>query len=133
MAKRGGAGELPEAIEHLVDLLRGWGPVGARRMFSGFGLFRGDLMFGLVLGDTAYFKVDDGSRAEYEAAGSEPFRYQRSGRTVALSYYAVPPDVLDAADMLARWATEAHAAAARAAARKRRPGRARADRAGKSG
>jgi len=49
-----------EYIVHILDLLRRWAPVAARRMFGGHGLFRGGLMFGLVADDALYFKTDDG-------------------------------------------------------------------------
>ena len=101
-------------VRHLLDLFEEFEGVSARRMFGGQGLFRHDLMFGLVFDDTLYFKVDDGNRAEYEARGLPPFRYEKKGRTIALSYYQAPEDALDDADMLAAWARRAWEAALRA-------------------
>src|SRR5271166_2590320 len=95
--------EPSEFVTHLLDLLRRWGPVAARRMFGGHGLFRGGVMFGLVTGETVYFKTDDGNRGDFEAAGMSPFRYQRTGKSVALSFHEVPPDLLDGDDALATW------------------------------
>lgn len=108
-----------EFIEHLTDLLRRWGPVGARRMFGGHGLFRGGLMFGLVSNETLYMKTDAGNRPDYEAAGMEPFRYQRAGKTVALSFHEVPADLLEAGDALTPWAERAYEAALRSSRRAR--------------
>jgi DNA transformation protein and related proteins len=113
--------EPADYIVHLLDLLRRWAPVSARRMFGGHGLFRGDIMFGLVAGDELFFKTDDGNRPDYEAAGMPPFRYTRAGKSVALSFHTVPPDLLDAGDELAPWAERAYAAALRA----RKPARSR--------
>jgi len=125
--RRRGAAEPGEAIEHVVDQLGGWSRVEARRMFSGYGLFRDGLMFGLFVRDTLHFKTDDGNRGDYEAAGMAPFRYRRGGRTVALGYHAVPAEAVDDPDMLAAWAEKSFAAAARKAAdarrRAARPGR----------
>ncbi|MGH6968698.1 MAG: TfoX/Sxy family protein [Stellaceae bacterium] len=120
---RGKAGS-GETIEHIVDLLRGWSQVDAKRMFSGHGLFRAGLMFGIVIRDVPYFKTDDGNRGDYEAGGMTPFRYQRGAKRVALGYHAVPAEALDDSDMLAAWAEKAYAAAVRKAAR--RPKRATA-------
>ena len=60
--------EPEEFVIHLLDLLRRWAPVAARRMFGGYGLFRGGIMFGLVSDETLFFKTDAGNRDQYEAA-----------------------------------------------------------------
>jgi DNA transformation protein len=110
----GGAREATQSIAHIVDLLHPWAAVGARRMFSGIGLFRDGVMFGMVMRDTLYFKTDDANRGDYEAAGMAPFAYRRGDRgTVATSYHAVPLDLLDDGDELAVWAARAYDAALR--------------------
>ncbi len=109
-----------ESIAHIVDLLRGWSPVDARRMFSGYGLFRDGLMFGIIIRDVLHFKTDDDNRGDYEAAGMAPFQYSRGDKRVALGYHAVPAEALDDDDMLVAWADKAYAAAVRKAARGRK-------------
>jgi DNA transformation protein and related proteins len=101
-------------VAYVVDLLRGWAPVAARRMFGAHGLFRGDLMFGLVVDDTLYFKTDAINRGDYEAAGMLPFSYARVGRdAVIMSYHAVPSDLLEGDGALIAWAERAYAASLR--------------------
>jgi DNA transformation protein and related proteins len=101
-----------EFLDHVADQLRGFGPIAIRRMFSGAGLFRSDLMFGLVAGDVLHFKVNDANRPAYLAAGAKPFTYRRLGGPAHLtSYYEVPAEILDDADALAEWARAAWAAA----------------------
>jgi DNA transformation protein len=101
-----------ELLDHIADQLRGFGPLAFRRMFSGAGLFRDGLMFGLIARDVLYFKVGEANRGAYIAAGSKPFTYQRLGRDATLtSYYEVPADVFDDPDRLAEWARAACAAA----------------------
>ncbi|MDE2229516.1 MAG: TfoX/Sxy family protein [Alphaproteobacteria bacterium] len=98
-------------------------------MFSGYGLFRDGLMFGIVIRDALHFKTDDDNRGDYEAAGMAPFRYQRGNKRVALGYHAVPAELLDDSDRLAEWATKAYAAALRkAAGRPRQAANARSER-----
>ena len=85
-----------EYLAYVVDLLRHWAPVAVRRMFSGHGLYRGDVIFALIINDVLYFKTDALNRPAYEAAGMAPFSYTRSGRpTVITSYHAVPSDLLE--------------------------------------
>jgi DNA transformation protein len=104
-----------EYVDHLRDLLRRWAPVAPRRMFGGWGLYRGEIMFALVVADSVYFKTDAANRGDYEAAGMAPFSYARAGKTaIVMSYHALPPDLLEAEDALAEWAERAYQAALRA-------------------
>ncbi len=89
-------------------------------MFSGYGLFRDGLMFGIVIRDVVHFKTDDENRGDYEAAGMAPFRYARGSKRVALGYHAVPAEALNNGEALAAWADKAYAAAVRKAARGRK-------------
>ena len=100
----------------MLDLLGPLAPV-ARRMFSGVGLFHGGVMFGLLVRDAVYLRVDDLTRERFEQAGSRPFSYRRGEREVSLSsYYLVPEDLLDHQEELLRWTQDAIAASRRAAA-----------------
>ena len=98
----------PEFRDYLLELLEPLGRVVARRMFSGVGLFREDVMFAIIVDDVVYLKVDEESRAGHEAAGSQPFSYMRDGRRRGLqSYWRVPDEVLEDEDKFASWARRA--------------------------
>src|SRR5262245_19131222 len=99
-------GFLTYALDQLtsVDQLR------ARPMFGGFGLYAGDLFFGILAADVLYLKVDDTNRADYKKAKSPPFR-PFANRPMSMSYYAVPLSVLEAAPILASWARRSIAVA----------------------
>ncbi|MHA1538423.1 MAG: TfoX/Sxy family protein [Alphaproteobacteria bacterium] len=101
----------PEFLDFLKDQLNAFGPVTPRRMFGGAGLFRDNLMFALIAQDTLYFKIDERNRPDYEAAGMAPFTYEGKGKKMQMSYYEVPPDVLEDPADLAGWARKAFAAA----------------------
>ncbi len=117
-----------EFADHVVGRLLPFGPVAARRMFGGFGVYLDDVMFGLIGWNTLYFKVDDANRGDFERAAMAPFTDEGKTRPVRLSYYQVPNDVFDDPERLAEWAAGAVAAARRAkdarkpARRRRRPG-----------
>lgn len=89
--------------DYAVERLSPFGDITSRSMFGGWGLFDQDVMFALISGASLYFKVDDSTRAAYEAAGSESY-----GR---MPYYEVPGDVLEDAARLESWTTEAIAVA----------------------
>ena len=104
-----------EFVHFIVENLQSLGPVLAKRMFGGHGLFLHNVMFGLIAWDTLYFKVDEGNRPAYDARGLSPFSYvSQQGRASTMSYYEAPPEGLDESDVLLSWAREAYAAALRA-------------------
>lgn len=105
--------------DEVVGRLLPFGPVSARRMFGGFGIYVDGVMFGLIGFDELYFKVDDGNRDDYLSAGAGPFTYRRGQRRVEMSYYRVPDEVFADGGTLAEWAEGAYQAARRAKGAKR--------------
>ena len=93
-------------LDYLLDQLSGWGGVSIRRMFGGAGLYRDGKMFGLVADDTAYLKVDDSNRNDFVQAGSRPFR-PNPDKPGVMSYYEIPPEVLEQPDELVEWSERA--------------------------
>lgn len=97
-----------EFLNYVVDQLRLWNKVSVRRMFGGAGLYYEGKMFGLIADDVAYLKVDDSNRADFVKAGSAPFApYPEKGMSTVMSYYEIPPEVLENPAELARWAQRA--------------------------
>ena len=108
-----------EFAEHLRDLFGALGQLHIRRMFGGVGLFIDDAMFGLVGDETIYMKTDDELARAYSAAGSEPFTYSGSGRSIEMSYWRLPDSALDDPDEALDWARRSLVPAELAAAQKR--------------
>lgn len=104
-----------EFVAFVVDQMQGVGPVQAKRMFGGFGLFLDDLMIALIAGNTLYLKVDSQSQGLFESQGLLPFTFERAGKAVAMSYFQAPEDVFEEPAAMSRWGNEAYAAALRAA------------------
>lgn len=100
---------------YVLEQLDPAGMITSRRMFGGVGIYCDGHFFALIDDDTLYFKVDASTRPQFEAAGSTPFRPYGDDRT--MSYYTVPPDVLEDADELASWVRNAVGVARRAATR----------------
>jgi DNA transformation protein and related proteins len=94
------------------------GPVSARALFGGFGLYLDGVMFGLIAQGAVYFRVDDRNRQDYVAAGAAPFTYGSKGKPIEMPYWRVPPTIWDDMAPLAGWAMAAHEAARRARAAK---------------
>ncbi|MDY7229067.1 TfoX/Sxy family protein [Hyalangium rubrum] len=112
--------QLDSFVQYTLELLEPLGPVQARAMFGGWGVYSGGMMFGLIGNGRLYLKVDDVTRPAFEAAGCEPFVYD-SGKgkpPVAMSYWTPPADASDDSHALLPWARRAVEAAQRAAAKK---------------
>lgn len=111
----------------VVEQLEPLGQVRIRNMFGGAGVYFDDLMFGLIAGETLFFKVDDRNRPDFEAEGMGPFLYEPpSGKAIAMSYYELPERLYDDPDELVDWARKAlNAALASKAAKpvKKKPAR----------
>lgn len=101
-------------VDFVLELLRPWRPVTARRMFGGHGVYHAGVMFALLADGQLYLKVDDESRAVFEAARLSPFEYEAKGRRVALSYYRAPDAMLDEPELAHEWAERGWQAALRA-------------------
>ena len=93
-----------EFVDYVIDQLRGWGEVTARRMFGGAGLYCEGVMFGLIADDVAYLKVDDSNRDDFVKAGSTPFNpYPDKVKSAVMDYYEIPVDVLENPELLGKW------------------------------
>lgn len=106
-------------LEHLIELLAGAGPVTARRMFGGAGIFADGTMFALVAADVLYFKADPESEARFSDEGMTPFTYEGRGKAVVMSYWQAPDRLYDEPDEMTEWARAALAAARRSQAKSR--------------
>jgi len=94
--------------ELIADLLAPVGVIAIRRMFGGAGVTAGGVTFAILADDTLYFKVDDTTRAKYEAEQMAPFTYTSKSGTHALSsYWRCPDRLFDELDEMHTWAREA--------------------------
>lgn len=76
-----------------------------RKMFGGYGLYHRDRFFGILYKGRLYFKTHTRSREKYLAYDMSPFRPNET--QTLRTYYEVPPDLLEDAELLTRWAQEA--------------------------
>ena len=111
-------------VESVVESLRTFGPVEARFMFGGWGLYHEGLFFGLVADDVLYLKTDVKNRREFEARGLEPWIFKaKDGTPTETQYRQAPEEGFEDAAVMAKWARSAYGAALRAAAKKAKQGR----------
>ncbi len=101
-------------VDHALDLLALAGPVQARRMFGGYGLYVGGAMLGLLDDDELFLKTDDACRPEFVAAGCRQWIYPGAEGPVPGSYFRPPDDAHEDAESMLPWARLALGAARRA-------------------
>jgi len=91
--------------DHVVrDLLAHLPEITSRVMFGGWGLYQSGVIFGIIAGGELYFKVDDTNRADFERSGSQPFVYAQGNRKpAAMSYWAVPGEIMEHKEKLREW------------------------------
>ncbi|HSD18301.1 MAG TPA: TfoX/Sxy family protein [Thermomonas sp.] len=102
-----------EYLDYLHDLFSAFAAVTTRAMFGGHGVYRDGVIIALVIDETLYLKVDDATRAAFEAEGSAPFVYEAKGKVVPLSYWSTPEAALDSPQDFRPWAQRAWEAALR--------------------
>jgi len=110
-----------EFIEYLKEVFVHFGPIEARKMFGGYGIYHKGTMFGLVAQETLYLKASGDLIKKFEARGLGPFEYDKGNKVVKMSYYLAPDEILDDPDEAAIWAKQAYAVALRAKAKNKRP------------
>ena len=69
--------------------------------------------FAWVMGNSLYLRAGDGTRAEFEAHGAQPFSYStKKGLVLVRKFYTAPEFLMDDPEQLLAWAKKAIAAAA---------------------
>jgi DNA transformation protein len=112
---------LPGVVSHFVRRATSLGPVEARPMFGGYGLYLDGVIFALEADGCIWLKVDDEAKTQFAAAGSRAFVYRGKNRPVEMSYWSLPAGAEADAAAFLRWTKLALAAARRSAAHKRAP------------
>ena len=64
-----------EFVLYVVELMQSLGPVRAKSMFGGHGIFLEGLMFGLVADSVLYLKVDKETENEFKDRGLTSCRF----------------------------------------------------------
>jgi DNA transformation protein len=94
----------------LEDALADIPDITARAMFGGYGIYKNQVIFAIVVDDELYMKVGDNNRADYEKRGSHPFVYTAKGKEMSMSYWQLPPEILEESEIMSEWIEKSLAA-----------------------
>ena len=103
-----------EFVEFVTEQMSFIGGLRVRAMFGGYGVYRDDRIFAIIVDDRLYFKADSITRAEFEAKGLSPFTYVARGKSVTMQYFEAPPEVFEEPETMRSWVQKAYGAALRA-------------------
>lgn len=97
------------------DLFGGVSGVTSRPMFSGWGIYRGGVIFAIIAGGVLYFKADNRNQDDFVEYDSKPFTYTMpNGKTTILSYWELPEAVSEDKMILKQWVKKTVEASMRA-------------------
>lgn len=77
----------------------------SKRMFGGYGLYAGEVFFGIVFDGRLYFKTHPDTLDDYLAHHATVFA--PSEKQILKNYREVPVDILEDGECLALWARKA--------------------------
>jgi DNA transformation protein len=91
--------------DFVLDQMSDLPGVVCRAMFGGYGLYRGEVFFGILHKGRLYFKTDTATAGAYRERGMKPFR--PNATQTLKTYYEVPVEVIEDQEALAVWADRA--------------------------
>ena len=93
-------------VKELLEPLGGG--LSSGNFFGGRELRYHGRQFAWIIGSTLYFRVNDDTRPDFEAQGSQPFSYTtKKGEVVVRKFYTAPEMLLDDAEQLLAWSRRA--------------------------
>ena len=96
-----------EFVEYIVEILSRDGIIRAKAMFGGYGIYKNNTIIGLIIENELYFKTNKDTEKDYQEYNSEPFSYDKNGKTVKMSYWKVPEEILENRQLLNEFANVA--------------------------
>ena len=109
----------PDFVTHALELVAGVGPVEARRMFGGHGVYAQGVMFGLLDDDELFLKTDERSRPRFVEAGCRQWVWvSKTQRMESTGYFRPPDEAHEDPEAMTAWAALALEAALRKRAAK---------------
>ena len=99
--------------DYCCELLSGVGTPAPKRMFGGWGISVDGVTIAVIadlgkLGGSnqkLYLKVDDLTKAQFDAAGGKRFEMlSKDGKTMGMNYFTPPDETMESPDAMLPWA-----------------------------
>lgn len=96
-------------LTYVLDMLQAHGPITAKAMFGGHGIYYGKLIIGLVAYNQLYFKIDDGTRPDFEELHAEQLIFtDKQNKKFVMPYMSLPESILENREELPLWIEKAY-------------------------
>jgi len=92
-----------EFLDYVLEQMSFIRGLHVRAMFGGYGIYRDDYVFAIIVKDVLYLKSDPVVQREFEENGLQPFTYVARGKPVNMKYFEAPPEVFDEPDAMRVW------------------------------
>lgn len=91
-------------VDFVQEQLRDIPGISFRSMFGGWGIYKNETIFAIIVDGTLYLKVGDTNRVLFEERHCLPFVYQgQKGKKIVMSYWTIPEDVIECPEELKSW------------------------------
>lgn len=97
-----------EFLEYIMELLEPSGGITSCRMFGGHAIRKNGLAIAIIFQDEIYFKTDSSTQPDYASMDSHPFTYEKQGKTITISNWKVPIEILEDHEQLMVWTEKAY-------------------------
>src|SRR3990167_5957242 len=100
--------KIKKRLSYIMTHLTPHGPITARAMFGGYGIYWKKTIFATLVGETLYFRVNTSNEKDFDSYASKPFIYEgKQRRPVVLPYRELPEEILVDAKTLPKWIKKA--------------------------
>lgn len=102
-------------LTYIIDTLQPHGPITAKAMFGGHGIYSGKLIIGLIVENQLYFKADESTRPDFEKHDSEQLIFtDKNNKKFIMPYMTLPESILENREELPLWIEKAYQVSLRA-------------------
>ncbi len=101
--------EIKKRLEYILERLIPHGPIRARAMFGGYGIYWEKTIFATLVYGKLYFRVDASNKKDFEAYKSEPLVFEGKNRPAVMPYMMLPEKILNDPKQLPMWIKKAKA------------------------
>ena len=105
---------MSEFLEYILELLKPSGGITSTRMFGGYAIKKYGLAIALIFEDEIYFKTDKSNIDDYKNLNSKPFTYEKKGKTITISNWLLPVEILEDQEKLMKFTDKSYQVALKA-------------------
>jgi DNA transformation protein and related proteins len=87
----------------MSDVFKDIDGITSRRMFGGYGFYKDGIFFAILYTDQLHFKVGESNIKDFKKYNSRPLKYKKKDKEVTLSFWEVPPEILEDREAISKW------------------------------